>query len=217
MHAALGDPHRLAIVEQLTISDRSPSELARMLSIDSNLLAHHLAVLQDVELLERVASQGDHRRRYVRLVASALSDMNFDERRRPERLVFVCTENVARSQLASALWNQFGLSVRSSSGGTHPGKCIHPETLKAAKRRGLDLRDSRPRPVPATTRDDLVVTVCDKAHEWLSSRGEARHVHWSVADPVARNDPGAFDAAADCLAERIESLVVALRLRRPDQ
>src|ERR1700730_7317217 len=45
LHAALGDPHRLAIVDELALSDRAPSELAAMLGIDSNLLAHHLGVL----------------------------------------------------------------------------------------------------------------------------------------------------------------------------
>lgn len=207
MHSALSDPHRLAIVDQLTLSDWSPSELVRTLGINSNLLAHHLSVLKDLKLIEEVASQGDRRRRYVRLVASTLTAMNLGEELRVERVVFVCTENVARSQLASALWNQLGLAVTSNSGGTHPGKCVHPKAIRAAKRRGLDLRSVRPGPIPMITRNDLVVTVCDRAHEWLSSRGEAGHVHWSVPDPATTAVPGAFDKAADALAERIGELV----------
>ncbi|MGA9276742.1 ArsR/SmtB family transcription factor, partial [Ilumatobacter sp.] len=67
IHAALADPSRLAIVDELTVSDRAPSELAARLSIPGNLLAHHLHVLSGVGLIERFGSSGDRRRRYVRL------------------------------------------------------------------------------------------------------------------------------------------------------
>ena len=46
MHAALGEPARLAIVDELAVSDRSPKELGERLDIPSNLLAHHLTVLE---------------------------------------------------------------------------------------------------------------------------------------------------------------------------
>ena len=45
-HAALGDPIRLTIVDELSVSDRSPIELRRLVGIESNLLAHHLDVLE---------------------------------------------------------------------------------------------------------------------------------------------------------------------------
>ena len=66
-HAALGDPIRLAIVDELTASDRSPVELRRLTGSESNLLAHHLDVLEDVGLIARKRSSGDQRRRYVQL------------------------------------------------------------------------------------------------------------------------------------------------------
>ncbi|MGD9997696.1 MAG: ArsR/SmtB family transcription factor, partial [Ilumatobacteraceae bacterium] len=47
VHAALGEPARLAIVEALVTSDRSPKELGDRLGLPSNLLAHHLEVLED--------------------------------------------------------------------------------------------------------------------------------------------------------------------------
>ena len=68
-YAALGDPHRLAIVEELVLSDRAPSELGERFGLESNLLAHHLRVLEAVGLIERVTSDGDRRRRYLRLRA----------------------------------------------------------------------------------------------------------------------------------------------------
>ena len=46
IHAALGDAHRLAIVEALRLSDRAPSELGVALGVPSNLLAHHVDVLE---------------------------------------------------------------------------------------------------------------------------------------------------------------------------
>ena len=66
-YAALGDPIRLAIVDELVRSDRSPSELRLRLGIESNLLAHHLDVLDDAGLIARNRSSGDGRRRYVHL------------------------------------------------------------------------------------------------------------------------------------------------------
>ena len=54
IHAALADPHRLAIVDELALSDRSPSELRTRLQIGSNLLAHHLDTLAGAGLVERL-------------------------------------------------------------------------------------------------------------------------------------------------------------------
>ncbi|MFP3907340.1 MAG: helix-turn-helix domain-containing protein, partial [Acidimicrobiales bacterium] len=102
-HAALGDPSRLAIVDALAVSDHSPAELGRSLQLPSNLLSHHLDVLERAGLVERRPSGGDRRRRYVRLL---LEEPNlFDVVRAPARpALFVCTHNSARSQLAAALW-----------------------------------------------------------------------------------------------------------------
>jgi hypothetical protein len=53
LHAALGEPSRLAIVDALGISDRSPQELQQRQAIPANLLAHHLDVLEAADLLQR--------------------------------------------------------------------------------------------------------------------------------------------------------------------
>ncbi|MCB1262135.1 MAG: winged helix-turn-helix transcriptional regulator, partial [Acidimicrobiales bacterium] len=74
-HAALGDPVRLAIVDELSTSDRAPVELRRRLDLASNLLAHHLDVLEAVGLIERSRSSGDGRRRYVHLCHAALDGL----------------------------------------------------------------------------------------------------------------------------------------------
>ena len=74
-HAALGDPVRLAIVDELAVSDRAPVELRRLVGIESNLLAHHLDVLEAVGLIGRSRSSGDGRRRYVHLLPHGLAGL----------------------------------------------------------------------------------------------------------------------------------------------
>ncbi len=206
LHAALGDANRLAIVDELMFSDRAPSELGSIVGIDSNLLAHHLAVLENLNLIERVTSQGDRRRRYVKLVPGAIASLGIGGVIRVGRVVFVCTENAARSQLAAVLWNCRNIGVAAVSGGTAPAKKVHPGTIRAASRRGLKLRGARPEPIPEITSTDLVITVCDKAHEMLSALGTPAHIHWSVSDPLISGEESAFDRASEVLDRRIERL-----------
>ena len=112
-HAALGDPARLAIVDELSVSDRAPVELRRLLDMESNLLAHHLDVLERVGLIERSRSSGDGRRRYVHLLPGALEGLAPGRPIPTGAALFVCSANSARSQLAAALWHQAtGLSRR---------------------------------------------------------------------------------------------------------
>ena len=65
--AALGEPVRLALVDRLVTGDASPGELATDVGLNSNLLAHHLRVLEDAGVIRRVRSEGDRRRNYVQL------------------------------------------------------------------------------------------------------------------------------------------------------
>ena len=97
VHAALGDRSRLAIADRLMLGDVAPGELADMFGMPSNLLAHHLRVLGGAGLIERVRSEGDLRRSYVRLVPKAFAGLTPDFSRPAARVVFVCTHNSARS------------------------------------------------------------------------------------------------------------------------
>ncbi len=65
--AALGEPVRLALVDRLVLGDLSPGQLATELGLGTNLLAHHLKVLEDAGVIRRVRSEGDRRRSYVQL------------------------------------------------------------------------------------------------------------------------------------------------------
>jgi protein-tyrosine-phosphatase len=208
VHAALGEQVRLAIVDELAVSDRSAGALAARLGVGSNLLAHHVDVLERAGLVERVVSSGDRRRRYVRLRRRALADAGVAVGPATValprgRALFVCTHNSARSQLAAALWRR-RTGAGAASAGTHPAERVHPGAVAAAARAGLDLGSARPRVLAEGDLDaEVVVTVCDRAHEELAPGGE--WLHWSTPDPVGAG-PEAFDEALAELDDRITTL-----------
>ncbi len=203
MHAALADPARLAITDALADGDASPSELAALLAMPSNLLAHHLHVLEATGLVTRHRSEGDRRRTYLRLVPGVLDALTGQSGRAARRVLFVCTANSARSHLAAALWRRAS-AVPAVSAGTCPAARIDPGAVDAATRHQLRLPRLRPRPVgDVLDAGDLVVTVCDLAHEEL---GRLAAVHWSIPDPVPAGDPGSFDAALAELHGRVTRL-----------
>ena len=222
--SAVAEPARLRIVDLLGAGDASPGELRAELGLPSNLLAHHLKVLEDAGIVSRHRSHADKRRTYLRVhrgrLAGLLPAASSTAGVAAERVVFVCTANSARSQLAAALWREAS-PIPVTSGGTHPGAAIAPGALAAARRHGLALVQERPQPLDGLLRDgDYVVTVCDAAHEELvpaDSTADARLrlagvSHWSVPDPVAAGTDAAFDAAYGDIAGRVADL--AARLHR---
>ena len=193
------------IVDELVTSDRSPVELRRLIGIESNLLAHHLDVLERVGMINRSRSSGDGRRRYVHLERAALEGMQPGLRRTPEPALFVCTRNSARSQLAAALWRSV-TSLPAESAGTHPADRVHPGAVAAARRAKLRLAADEPRSIDdVVDMAPLVITVCDQAHEELDPPDT--WLHWSIPDPVAVGSTAAFDATVRELRQRIDSLV----------
>jgi protein-tyrosine-phosphatase/DNA-binding transcriptional ArsR family regulator len=206
-HAALGDPGRLAVVDELYVSDRAPIELQALVELPSNLLSHHLDVLERVGLITRSRSSGDGRRRYVHLHREALADLLPGRRLAPGAAIFVCTHSSARSQIAAALWRQLA-GAPATAAGTHPAARVHPQAVAAAERAGLDLGRARPRHLDEIIEHPpLVVSVCDRAHEELEPG--PGWLHWSVPDPVPVGTPEAFDAALIELRERITGLLDA--------
>jgi protein-tyrosine-phosphatase/DNA-binding transcriptional ArsR family regulator len=207
MHAALSDPARLRISDTLLTGDASPSELAAMLAMPSNLLAHHLHVLEQAGIITRRRSDGDRRRTYLQLIPGALDALAPPPARAALRVLFVCTANSARSHLAAALWRQAS-TVPAASAGTHPAARIEPGAVAAARRHHLPMRRLRPCHISDVRRDgDLIITVCDLAHEEL---GRQAAVHWSVPDPVPAGDPASFDAALAELSHRVVRLAPRL-------
>lgn len=212
-HAALGDPVRLSVVDALLLGDRSPGALGAQLGIPSNLLAHHVGVLESAELVTRVRSEGDRRRVYLRLDRAVLAGLVPAPQLSAPRVVFVCTHNSARSQLAAALWRQHS-PLPVASGGTHPARRVHPRALATAQRHALRLGRARPQLVDdVLAGDDLVVTVCDAAQEELASAlggHPAPTLHWSVPDPARPDTDEAFEAAYATVASRVRTLAAAV-------
>lgn len=203
LHAALSETARLEIVDLLTLGDWSPSELQARLGLPSNLLAHHLNVLEHAGIIARGRSEADRRRSYVRLERAALADLGIGRTISAKRVVFVCTANSARSQMAVALWNRAS-SIPAASGGTHPAERIDPAAIETAREHGLSLRNRRPHLLEEVREPgDYIVTVCDNAHEEL---GAADALHWSIPDPVRSGTSAAFEAAFDELARRVDDL-----------
>jgi protein-tyrosine-phosphatase/DNA-binding HxlR family transcriptional regulator len=209
IHAALGDPARLAIVDALTLGDASPGEIATDLGMPTNLVAHHVKVLQDAGLLVRTRSEGDRRRTYLRLVPGVLSALAAPRLDSAERVVFVCTHNSARSQLAAALWrDRIGGAV--TSAGTHPAPRVHPRAVRVAHEHGLVLDPAGTHHVDDVVHHgDLIIAVCDNAHEDLTGPVRPR-LHWSVPDPARIDTDEAFEAAYTDLADRIDRITPAL-------
>jgi ArsR family transcriptional regulator, arsenate/arsenite/antimonite-responsive transcriptional repressor / arsenate reductase (thioredoxin) len=209
IHRALGDPHRLVIVDALQLSDRSPTELSVHTGLGSNLIAFHLRVLEDAGVIERTASQGDARRRYVHLHPDVLAALTPATELAADDVAFVCTANSARSQLAAALWERkTGRPARSA--GSEPARRVHPLAVATGQRHGLHLGDAVPQAYHALDPPpDLIVSVCDRAREG-GLPFDVPTLHWSVPDPVGGGD-GAFDAAYRELAARIEVLAARRR------
>ena len=207
-HAALADPSRLHIVDLLTLGDLSPTELQATLGMPSNLLSHHLRSLEAAGLATRHRSEADRRRSYIRLAPGALEGLAPRAEHTARRVLFVCTRNSARSQLAAALW-QRASKVPAASAGTQPAERIARGALDVARRHGVELADLPPRRLEDVAQEeDFVVTVCDNAHEEMPRPGG---IHWSVPDPLRQNTEDAFERAFTDLATRVGDLTPRLR------
>lgn len=207
VHAALADPARLLIIDTLSLGDAAPSELGALLDMPNNLLAHHTGVLEAVGLITRRRSDADRRRTYLTLNPDALPTTAEGPAPQARRVLFVCTANTARSQLAAAIWRRHS-PIPATSAGTHPADQIDPGALAVAERHQLRLPGRKPRHLEEVHQDhDLIITVCDRAHEELAG---ADALHWSVPDPVPSGDPTDFDRTVADLAVRIDHLAPRL-------
>ena len=204
-YAALGDPSRLAIVDWLANGDLASGELGSRLGLPTNLVAHHLGVLEEAGLVVRRRSEGDGRRSYVTRTGACNELLGAGQLARPDRVAFVCSQNSARSQLAESYWRTIS-DIPVVSAGTHPAARVHPRAVVVGRRHGLDLTAARPRLASDVLRgDELVIAVCDRAYEDLDSPP----LHWSIADPALAGNVDAFDAAYSDIAARATRLAAS--------
>lgn len=213
VHAALGDPARLAIADILAAGDASPGEIGAHLGMTTNLVAHHLGVLADAGVIDRRRSEHDRRRSYLRLRPAALAALHPPCLTAPRRVVFVCTRNSARSQLAAALWTNAS-PIAVASAGTEPADRVNPRAVRTAKRHGLHLDPTGTHHLDDVTDDgDLVIAVCDHVHETLPA--DRTRLHWSILDPVPADTDTAFETAYADLADRIHRLAPTIEEHHP--
>ncbi|WP_291049460.1 ArsR family transcriptional regulator [Herbiconiux sp.] len=206
--AALADPTRLRIVDLLTLGDLSSSEIELLLELRSNLVAHHLRVLERAGIVSRTRSESDKRRSYISLRPEVFDTLTPGSVEVPERVVFVCTANSARSQLAEAIWRESS-PIPAASAGVQPGSRVNPGAVEVAARHGLHIDGRRsPQHIDTVLADhDLVITVCDSAHEQLPGLDD---LHWSIPDPAPIGTAEAFDNAFALITRRIRALSLRL-------
>jgi arsenate reductase len=138
-----------------------------------------------------------------------------------ERVLFVCTHNSARSQIAEALLRHMaGTRLVVASAGTTPTR-VHPLAEQVMAERGLSLGSHRAKSIiDVGTRWDYVITVCDAAFERCPEfPAKTSRLHWSVEDPSQATGTGlqqldAFRRVRDDLAERITQWVADQAERR---
>lgn len=131
----------------------------------------------------------------------------------PLRVLFLCTGNSARSQMAEGLLRSFTTGrADSHSAGTLPKDRIHPLAITTMRDRfNLDISDQFPKTIDAYLGQkwDYVITVCDRAAESCPVfPGDAQRIHWSFPDPAAETETDAqqqraFEAVANDIAARL--------------
>lgn len=136
-----------------------------------------------------------------------------------KRILFLCTGNAARSQMAEAIADAVhGDVVQAVSAGSRPAGWVHPLAIKAMAAQGVDIREARSKSAEEFINEpfDVVVTVCDSAAKDCPMWPGAKRIeHWPIVDPsYGEDDPATrydrFVATRDELAKRIEKLVKTL-------
>lgn len=230
-----GEPVRWRLLSELARSDRRVGELTELLGQPQNAVSYHLGRLRAGGLVSARRSSADGRDSYYRIdlvqcaqllaatgaaLHPGLGTDNPSPVARgstPVRVLFVCSGNSSRSQIAEAFLRQAaGPRVRVASAGASP-KPLHPNTLRVLREYGIDATGLRSKHLDELRRRrfDCVVTVCDKVREICPEfSGGAQAIHWSVPDPAAagagRATQAAFRAVAADLHTRVRYLAQSL-------
>ena len=234
----LGDPRRWAIVTALASSDRRVGELTQLVGERQNLVSYHLRELRDAGVVSSRRSSFDGRDTYYRLNLDRCSALFRESAAalhpglrlvpssmtpppaggRMPRVLFLCTGNSARSQMAAALLEHRSRhSIQARSAGSHP-KVLHPNAVRVMAERGIDISGSTTKHLRRYARNhfDQVITLCDKVREICPDfPGDPATPHWSLPDPAAAGSTDeesypAFEQAADDLEGRVDQLIAQL-------
>jgi protein-tyrosine-phosphatase/DNA-binding transcriptional ArsR family regulator len=230
-------PVRWRLLRELVASDRAVRELTQLLDERQSLVSYHLRQLRADGIVSARRSSADGRDTYYAIDLSRCEDLlqraggalhpalwlvpalpakpRTDRRRRKARILFLCTGNSARSQIAEALLEQMAEGkIEAESAGSSP-KPLHQNAVRVMKQRGLDISANRTKHLDelAAQRFDVVITLCDRVREVCPELpAHPTLVHWSLPDPALEgpNDRAtrpAFERTATELEVRIRFLL----------
>jgi protein-tyrosine-phosphatase len=235
----VADPQRWRLLGELARSDRRVGELCELVDKPQNLVSYHLGALRAAGLIMARRSTADRRDTYYRVDVTRCGDLLADAGfalhpglrmgllpaaptltglAAKARVLFLCTGNSARSQIAEALLEQRSShTIAARSAGSRP-KSLHPNAVRVMAERGIDISG---RPTKhfnrfARSRFDRVITLCDKVKEICPEfPGQPTTAHWSMADPAAdadSDDAGypAFVRTADEIEIRVDLLIAQI-------
>jgi protein-tyrosine-phosphatase len=235
----VADPVRWRLLDELGRSDRRVGELCELVDKPQSLVSYHLRELRTAGLVSARQSAADGRDTYYQAnlgrCAELLSatgtalhpavrlaplevDTPIAARGRKPRVLFLCTGNSSRSQIAEALLeHRTRGAVAARSAGSHP-KPLHPNAVRVMAERGIDISDHRSKHLDRFThqRFDQVITLCDKVREVCPEfDGHPTAAHWSMADPAAEGSDAdtnyrAFVRTADEIDSRVGFLIPRL-------
>ncbi len=234
----LADPQRWRLLTELADSDRRVGELTERVGKPQNLVSYHLRELRSAGMVSARRSAADGRDTYYRVDLGRCAELlvhagaalhpavrlelvppspDATSRRRgwKPKVLFLCTGNSARSQIAEALLeHRSGHAMQARSAGSHP-KPLHPNAVRVMAERGLDISNRTTKHLNrfARNRFDRVITLCDKVKEVCPEfPGSPPTAHWSMADPAAEGDSDdasypAFVRTADEIDDRVNLLI----------
>ncbi len=230
---------RWQLLTELAQSDRRVGELCSRLQLRQSLVSYHLGQLRSERMVARRRSSADGRDSYYLLdlercgellagtgaalhpglrLARQQDDGQPATDSQPARVLFSCTGNSARSQIAEALAERLGAGrIAPLSAGSHP-KPLHPNAVRVMREYGIELagRTSKPLSQFSAQRFDYVITLCDRVREVCPEfPGHPGLIHWSTPDPAREGDTDedtypAFQRTAAELTTRIRFLLDAI-------
>ncbi|MET1000553.1 MAG: helix-turn-helix domain-containing protein [Acidimicrobiia bacterium] len=234
----LAHPVRWRLLRELVQGDRAVWELTRLVDEPQNLVSYHLGRLRDGGLVSARRSSADGRDRYYAIDLVRCQDglraaggelhpglwlvgpppvLGVSTRRARDRLrvLFLCTGNSARSQIAEALLEHMSAgTIHADSAGSNP-KPLHANAVRVMKKRGIDISSKRTKHLDEFSGQpfDMVITLCDRVREVCPPF--ASHpllAHWSIPDPALaaptnRASYPAFERTAIELETRIRFLL----------
>ena len=235
---------RWQLLSELARSDRQVRELTALVGQRQSLTSYHLGQLRQGGLVTMRRSSADKRDAYYSLNLTACRDLlaeagaalhpglrlvpptptplgdGLGERpaQPPVRVLFLCTGNSSRSQMAEAILEKLrGDRVQVRSAGSFP-KPVHPNAVHVMRERGIDISDHRSKHLSefADERFDHLISLCDRVREVCPPfPGPPVVAHWSLPDPAAaaatdEQSYPAFLRTADELNTRIQFLLYAI-------